>query len=563
MSTAAAQHVSGFKVSVAGSPLDDAVLSQVVEIKVRQSLHRPSSAAVKVTDPDRLLVGRFNVGDPLEISLGSADQNSPTKIFKGEIVALEPEFEPSGIVMGVRAYDRSHRLQRSKKVRMFAQMSASDIVTKVMSEAGISGSTDPTNPVFEFFQQSDETDRELIRRLERMHDMEFVIDDDEHYSFRKSSKPGSAAATLRYGTDLLTFRPRVSAVQQDKSVEVRGWDIKGKQTIAVTESSADDPAKLSGLQRSSVLGKFGDDKLLVSDRSVATTQEASALAKATIQRRAAAFIEAEGTCLGNPAVKAGATVQIDNVTSKYSGQYVVTTVTHIQRSQDAFKSHFTISGRSDRNLLDLVHPPQERPWGQTMVVGVVTNNNDADKMGRVKVKYPSLSDQDESDWARVLTHNAGADRGIYMLPQVGDEVVVAFENGDARRPLVVGSLFNGQDKPGSDLLPDEKGGFSVVSKDRGFIHTKEDLTFKSDKGMVIEVTNDQEHKVKGNIKSKADSQVEMKAGTTYTLEAGSSMSIKGVSITVEASASLTLKGATVDIQGTGPVNIKGAIINIG
>jgi uncharacterized protein involved in type VI secretion and phage assembly len=197
-----------------------------------------------------------------------------------------------------------------------------------------------------------------------------------------------------------------------------------------------------------------------------------------------------------------------------------------------------------------------------MVIGLVTNNNDPEGMGRVRVKYPSLSDNEESDWARVLSHNQGNARGIYMLPQPDDEVVVAFENGDPRRPLVIGALFNGKNKPGSEMLPDKKGGLTVLSDDRAYVHSKEDMTFKSDKGLMIEVTKDSDTKIKGSSKSKTDSAVEMKAGTSYALEAGSSMTIKGATISVESQGSLKLKGATVEIESQGPATLKGAMVDI-
>ncbi|MDQ3855312.1 MAG: phage baseplate assembly protein V, partial [Chloroflexota bacterium] len=82
-----------------------------------------------------------------------------------------------------------------------------------------------------------------------------------------------------------------------------------------------------------------------------------------------------------------------------------------------------------------------------MVVGLVTNNQDPDGLGRVKVKFPWLSDEDESSWARIVTPMAGNDRGLYFLPEVDDEVLVAFEHGDVRFPYVLGALWNGKDKP--------------------------------------------------------------------------------------------------------------------
>ena len=209
-----------------------------------------------------------------------------------------------------------------------------------------------------------------------------------------------------------------------------------------------------------------------------------------------------------------------------------------------------------------MRPPKERDWSASLVVGVVTNNNDPEQMGRVRVKYPSLSDSEESAWARIATPSAGKARGLLMLPQPDEEVIIGFEHGDTRRPIVVGSVFNGKDKPGDDLLQNRDGSFALLSNEKIHQHSKKDFEIKSDQNMTVEIKKDETHKVSGNYKHEATGNGNLKA-QQYTVEAGSSMTVKGVSVTVEASASLTLKGATVDIQGSGPVNIKGAIINLG
>src|SRR4051812_31769405 len=77
-----------------------------------------------------------------------------------------------------------------------------------------------------------------------------------------------------------------------------------------------------------------------------------------------------------------------------------------------------------------------------VVVGVVTNNQDKEGLGRVKVKFPWLSDADESNWARIATPMAGASRGVFFLPEVDDEVLVVFEQGLVSRPYVLGGLWN-------------------------------------------------------------------------------------------------------------------------
>jgi uncharacterized protein involved in type VI secretion and phage assembly len=81
------------------------------------------------------------------------------------------------------------------------------------------------------------------------------------------------------------------------------------------------------------------------------------------------------------------------------------------------------------------------------VIGIVTDNKDPSKLGRVKVKFPVLSDQDTSWWCPIVMLGAGKNRGWFFIPEKDDEVLCVFEHGDFTRPVVVGALWNGKDKP--------------------------------------------------------------------------------------------------------------------
>jgi len=97
-------------------------------------------------------------------------------------------------------------------------------------------------------------------------------------------------------------------------------------------------------------------------------------------------------------------------------------------------------------------------------VAIVTNNKDEQKLGRVKVCFPRLPGKPESDWVRVAQPAAGAGRGFYWLPHVNDEVLVAFERGEAHRPYVIGSLWNGKDKPIKGAYEDENTTIFIQTK---------------------------------------------------------------------------------------------------
>jgi len=112
------------------------------------------------------------------------------------------------------------------------------------------------------------------------------------------------------------------------------------------------------------------------------------------------------------------------------------------------------------------------------VIGIVTDNKDPQKLGRVKVKLPVLSEQDTTFWVPIVMQGAGKNRGWFFIPEVEDEVLVIFEHGDVNRPVVVSALWNGKDKP-----PDKNSGGNPrrMIKSRG----GSKVTFDDDKNQVV------------------------------------------------------------------------------
>jgi uncharacterized protein involved in type VI secretion and phage assembly len=193
-----------------------------------------------------------------------------------------------------------------------------------------------------------------------------------------------------------------------------------------------------------------------------------------------------------------------------------------------------------------------------VVVGLVTNNQDPEGLGRVKVKIPCLSDVDESFWARVAAPMAGKQRGTYFLPEVDDEVLVAFEHGDVRFPYVLGALWNGQDAP-PVTNNDGKNNVRMIKSRSGHVVKLNDedgketieIVDKSQKNSIvidtakntITVTTDKDITLsasQGTIKLNAQN-VEINSSNATKLKANGNMN-------VEASGTMTVKGATVNIN---------------
>jgi phage protein D/phage baseplate assembly protein gpV len=569
--------VAGAEVLLNGAKLSEELMSQLLDVQVRDNLLKPDSALVRLRDPEGAVIDNaaLKVGTSLEIRLGAAEENTVDALFKGEIVALEPEFTEKDCIVAVRAYDRAYKLNRQRVSRTFQNQTAEDMVKAVGSAAGLTpGTIQSTGAVHKFFQQSMETDWEFCWRLAAMSNFEFVVH-DRTFHFRKR-ETGSPAATLTWGDNLLGFRPRLSGVGQPNEVTVANHDPVANQPLTGRASTPQLASKTAGANgRASIVGALGGGKVVVADRVVDTQAEADKVAQNTLDRLASTFVEADGKAVGDPNLRAGATVKIEKVGGQFSGEYVLTQTTHKFIGGKSYATAFVISGRTSHSFGDLLQSGNHDDWSSSLVIGVVTNNKDPDNLGRVRVKFPALGDTIEGWWARVATINAGNERGLFMLPQVNDEVVVAFEHGDTRRPIVIGSLYHGKAKLPADLKDAKnnppKAAFGVKSDDKVHIEGLQAMTLRTGEKMTVEVnrngqggTGDYLLDAKGNIEEKAAQNIKATAGSTIELTANSSVTIKGTgSVTVETSGALKLKGSVVDIQSSGPVNVKGAIINLG
>lgn len=190
-------------------------------------------------------------------------------------------------------------------------------------------------------------------------------------------------------------------------------------------------------------------------------------------------------------------------------------------------------------------------------VGIVTNNQDPDNLGRVKVRIPALSDTEESDWAPMAAPMAGNQRGVYFLPEVDDAVLVAFAHGEPRFPYVLGALWNGKDAPpvtNSDgknnvRIIQSRSGHAVKLNDEDGKETIE-IIDRSGKNSIVISTKDNTL----TITTDQDIVLSAKQGT-----------IKLDAKTVEISSSDSTKlasGSGMDVKASGELNIKGAKVNI-
>jgi len=551
---------ASYDILVDGVDLAPEEKDRVKEICVINYLRLPDVCTVQITYPRGTGVDTqpFEIGKQIEIRLGAAEELNPQTLFKGHVGSLEPEFGSGGCSVLVRAYDRAHILHRSRQARTFQNQTSSDIVEKIVEEVGLTPKCDPSGEPHDFVQQDNETNWELIWRLAERIGFECVVEDTTVY-FRKPTAEG--AVELEWPDSLYSFRPRVTAVQQVHEVTLRAHDPKTKTTI---EAGASSPRQIAhiGVDRQQVADAFESKPLHVATEPVKSKAEGDALAQALLDKLANGYIAAEGVARGNPRIRAGVKVTVSGVGSKFSGTYRVAMSMHVLRG--SYVTRFANS--PSHTILGAVGADgrMSPSFGSQLVLGVVTNNDDPESMGRVRVKFPAFGDEVESAWARIATPSAGNERGLLMLPVVGEEVLVGFEHGDTTRPYVLGSLFNGKDMPGDDLLQDESGSFALKSDAKIYTQSKQDYTLKSDGKLVLEVGDNVEETYKSDWTNKTSGTASLKATRPFEIE-GQNVTIKGTAqVTIEANSTLELKcgAASIQLNASG-VRISGPMINLG
>lgn len=190
-----------------------------------------------------------------------------------------------------------------------------------------------------------------------------------------------------------------------------------------------------------------------------------------------------------------------------------------------------------------------------VAVGLVADNKDPQGLGRVKLRLPWRDANFVTDWVRIVTPMAGKDRGMFFLPEVGDEVLVAFDRDDIRYPYVLGSLWNGDEKP-PEANADGKDDVRVIKSRKGHVvrlvdaDAKGAITIALNDGKKLEVDDD------GLRFTDGQNSIEIKtAGGSIELTATASLSLKAPQITIEASGQLELKGGATLSASAGVVRI--------
>ena len=568
------QSAGKFKIEVDGAEVPVDIDNLLTSAIVDSNLHQPDLFVLAFRDSQRTVLAKTKakIGSKVRVTAFSAAAPAGDKLLSGDVTALEVEHDSGGTFTVLRGYDQSHLLFRGRYTETYQNMTAADIARKVAQRANLqAGQIDSTSPVFPYVSQNNSNDWFFLKKMAADVGYEVLVDDGKlHFRQPLASSDGPSSGDLTQtddplkltmGAHILRLRSVITSADQVGQVEVRGWDPMQKKALVGTASAATTSASV-GVKVADLASTFGSATLYGVGIPFSNQTEVDSAAKALADHIGSAFAELEGVARGNSKFRAGVAISLSLVGDPFDGKYTLTSVRHRFEPSDGYTTAFTVSGRNQRSLLGLA-AGGSRGW-RPGVGGATYRRRRARPRGRCERPRPARPGQGQlplalgpvysSDWARMVQIGAGGNRGASFLPEVNDEVLVAFEQGDWRRPFVIGLLHNGVDKPllGSDLID----GTSGAVKRRGLISKHgHALIFFDDpsKDGTALMTGDKNLRISLNA---GTTTVKITSSGEITIQGSKDVSVKSsAGITVEAQNALTLKGQSVSISAQGSVSI--------
>ena len=592
-----AEPMSHFSLVLNGRPADKEAMDALLSCTVETTLNLPDMCLLRLHDTAFRWIDSpvFREGVGLQVDV-TWEGGAAATLFRGEIVGLEMDLDAHHLpTISVRAYDRSHRLQRGRYSRTFVQMTDADIVQKIGQEAGFTVTATATPIVHDWLMQNNQTNWEFLSDCAVRCGFRLFLKGERELYFAPIDYT-TQSTPLEWGKDLIRFRPRVSTAQQVDEVIVRGWDDKTKAPIIGKSQTAKGVPETGGggpVQGGVVAHQtWGTARHHLVDHPVRSQNEADVLAQSLCDALGSTFLEAEGTASGKATLQPGTWVEIKNIGQRFSGKYFVTTARHVYGApqkggggggSDGYQTSFQVTGKQPPILLALLAPRAAGvrsggALGGNIVVGIVTDNNDPEGMGRVKVEYPWLTDGHTSSWARVVSPMAGKGRGFHCLPEIGDEVLVAFEHGAITHPYLLGALWNGKDstiEPNSASISGGQVNRRMLKTRIGHTLLLDDtdgkggVEIRTNGGRVVTVSDaDQKITVSDKLGNSltvntGDNSISLSCNGNFDVTAKGKVSITGLlGVSVTSPAMTNVTGSVVSVTGAAAVNVVGALVTI-
>lgn len=530
--------------------------------------------------------GTFAPGSEIVVKAGYGD--SQASIFKGVVVKLGMRINGQNFSrLIVDCQDKAVKMTVGRNNANYVDKTDSDIITALASSHGLSADVDATTPQYGELVQYYCTDWDFMVSRADVNGL-LVVADDGKLSVKAPDVSQAAELRVTWGVDLMEFQADIDARTQLAQVAAVAWDPK-TQAIAEQTASPQTLNQQGNLDSATLSQVLGVKTFTLQSTAPLGSAALTAWAKAQQVRAGLARIRGRMKFQGSAKAKVGGLIELAGVGERYNGKVFVGGLEHeISDGSWVTEVSFGLPATWFAERPDIVAPSAAGwlPGAEGLQVGVVQKLSD-DPLGekRVQVRVPVLKAQVDGVWARLMQSYASNSFGAFYVPEVGDEVVLAYFNNDPSSPVILGSLYSSSRPPPYELAAennikalvtrsktkieindeDKIVTIETPAKNKVVINDKEKSILLSDQtgntvklgesGIVLDSPKDIKLTAKGSITADAVNAISLTAKADF--------SAKGLNVTAQADVALTAKGsASAELSATGTTTVKGAMVMI-
>lgn len=561
------------KILVAGETLSQSF--QVLGVDVEKEINRIPIASILLRDGDPALQDfaisnqdLFVPGKEIEIKAGyHSDEET---IFKGIVIGHKLKIRSDKSFLMVTCKDKAVKLTVGRKSKYFYDSSDSEIMEEIISSYGLEKEIEPINVTHKELVQYNVSDWDFCIARAQANGKICLVEDGK-IIVKKPDTGQQPVETVTYGATMLDFEAEMDARHQFSKVTSYGWSASGQELL---EAEANDPAvSLNGnLAPDDLAQVIGLDNLeLKNGGSDSSSLQQWADAKALFNRMAK--IRGRLKFQGLPAVKPGTMLKLEGVGDRFNGNVFVSAVRHqLTEGNWTTDAQFGINPKWFTETADINDLPAAGLTAAVngLQIGIVTQlESDPEGEDRIQVRLPVVDNQGEGIWVRVATLDAGDKRGSFFRPEIDDEVIVGFINGNPNEAVILG-MMNSSAKPAPLTASDSnhEKGFVTRSKIKFlFNDDKKSASLETPGGKKIILDDDAgviHFEDENGNKVVADSGgITLDSPKDIILKATGDIRLEGMNISVKANAQFKAEGsAGAEISTSAVAVLKGSMVQI-
>lgn len=548
----------------------------VLSAAVSNELDRIPAASVQIRDGEASKqtfeasdTDHFVPGKEIEIKLGYGAQTET--VFKGIIVKHRVRVRKNGTLLSLECRDKAVRMTTRLECRYYTDTTDGDILDELLGQHSLDRDVASTKPSLAEVVQYDSTDWDFVLCRAEANGHVVAVRDGK-VTVGPPATGAQPVVTAQFGATVLELDAEIDARWQVKGVTAKAWNAtdQGLVSADASEPSVTASGDLSASDLSDVIG--GDPHLLRHGGKLGEP-ELQAWADGRLLKDRLAKVRGRVRFQGFAGVTAGDVIEVTGIGKHFAGKQYVAGVRHtfadgnwetdvaFGLTPETYAATYPVTAKPAGGLLSAVNGLQ---------IGIVTAlQDDPDGEDRIKVRLPLVSDSEEGVWARLATLDAGDQRGTYFRPEIDDEVVVGFLDGDPRFPVVLGQCHSSA-KPAPETAKDDNHIKGYVSRE------KLKLTFDDDKKVVVletpggnKLTLSDDDKAaslvdqNGNKVTLDDGGITLESAKDLTLKASGDVKLEGTNVESKAKSNFKAEGQSgADVKSSGTLTIKGSLVQI-